>query len=66
MAEHSEVPGVEVDLVQALGKAPVRVGAELRQQETRPAAEFPRRRATSAGGFAAHGAAMIPLGLNCL
>jgi hypothetical protein len=54
VAEHSEVPRMQVESGQALGEAPVRVGAELYQEEAGSAAQFPGRGCLRAGGIAGH------------
>jgi len=59
VAEHSEVPGMEVESGQALGEAPMRMGAELREQETGTPAQLPRRGCVHAGGISGH-LAMVP------
>jgi hypothetical protein len=43
VAEHAEVSRVKAEAGEALGEAPMRVGAELRQQEAGTAAQSPRR-----------------------
>ena len=42
VAEHPEVAGMEVELGQAIGEAPMRVGAQLHQEEPGTAAQRPR------------------------
>ena len=64
VAEHSEVPGVEVEPREAFGKLPVRVGAELGQQKADAAAQVPRRGRLCAGRFSGH-LAMVPRPRNC-
>jgi hypothetical protein len=54
VAEHSEVPGMEVEGGEALGELPVRVGAQLGQQEAGAAAQVPRRGCLRAGGVSGH------------
>ena len=60
VAEHPEVAGVEVESGEALGEAPMRVGAQLRQQEAGATAQLMRRGCLHAGGIAGHLAPMIP------
>jgi hypothetical protein len=42
VAEHPEVARMEVELGQAIGEAPMRVGAQLHQEEPGTAAQRPR------------------------
>ena len=64
VAEHPEVPRMEVDSGEALGEAPMRVGAELGEQEAETPAQFRRRGRRHLGGLFGH-LAMIPRSLNC-
>jgi hypothetical protein len=43
VAEHAEVPRVKAEAREALGEAPMRVGAELDQEEAGAATQSPRR-----------------------
>jgi len=54
VAEDSEVPRVEVDSGEALGEAPVRVGAQLSEQEAGTAAELLRWGGVRDGGISGH------------
>ena len=55
VAEHSEMPGVEVESGESFGEAPMRVGAQLGQQEADAPAQAPRRgRLLRAGRFSGH------------
>jgi hypothetical protein len=54
VAEHPEVARVEVEGGEALGEAPMPVGAELHQQEAGTAAQPPRRDGLHAGGISGH------------
>jgi len=54
VAEHSEVPGMEVEPVQALGKGSMGVRAQLHQQEAGPAAQPLRRGRLPAVGISKH------------
>jgi hypothetical protein len=56
MAEHSEMPRMEVEFAQAIREAPMRVGAQLHQQEAGTAAQFPRRGCLRGGGIGGHAA----------
>ena len=62
VAEHSEVPGVEVESREAFGKLPMRVGAELGQQKAGAPAQAPRRGRLRAGRFSGHAADGTALG----
>ena len=64
VAEHSEVPGVEVESGEALGEAPMRVGAQLNEQEPDAPAQFPRWGHGRAAGISGHpGNSTAPLEL---
>src|SRR4051794_23841604 len=54
VAEHPEVPRVQVEGSEALGEAPVLVGAQLHQQKAGSPAQPPRWRRARAGGTAGH------------
>lgn len=54
VAEHSEVPRVEVESGEAFGELPMRVGAELGQQEADAPAQSPGRGRLRAGRFSGH------------
>jgi hypothetical protein len=54
VAEHSEVPWVEVESREVFGKLPMRVGAELGQQKAGAPAQAPRRGRLRAGRFSGH------------
>jgi catechol 2,3-dioxygenase-like lactoylglutathione lyase family enzyme len=54
MAEHPEVPRVEVEGREALGEAPVLVGAELHQQKADTPTQPPRRGSLHAAGISGH------------
>ena len=54
VAEHSEVPGMEVEQGEALGELPMRVSTELRQQEAETLAQPPCRGRLRAGGICGH------------
>jgi len=54
VAEHPEMPRVEVERRQALGEAPVLVGAELHQQKPGTPTQRPRRGRLRAGGISGH------------
>ena len=63
MAEHPEVPGMEVESGQALGEALMCVGSQLRQQEAGPPAQPPAPGPPRAGGIA--GTLCDGTALNC-
>jgi len=54
VAEHPEVPRVEAEGGEALGEAPMPMGAQLHQQEAGTAARPPRRGCLHAGGIPGH------------
>ena len=54
VAEHPEVPGVEVESGEAFGELPMRVGAQLGQQEADAPAQAPRRGRLRAGRLSGH------------
>ena len=54
MAEHPEVPGMEVESGEAFGEAPMCVGAQLREQEADTPAQPPRRGPLHADGIPGH------------
>jgi hypothetical protein len=54
VAEHAEVPGVEVDFGEALGEASMRVSPQLHEQEAGTAAQFSRRSRPRAGMIVGH------------
>jgi hypothetical protein len=54
VAEHPEVPRVEVERGEAFGEAPVLVGTQLHQQKARAPAQPPRRGRLQAGGISGH------------
>ena len=54
VAEHSEVPGMEVQSGEAFGELPMRVCAQLRQQEAEAPAQPTRRGRLHAGGIFGH------------
>jgi hypothetical protein len=56
LAEHPEVPRVEVEVGKALGEAPMPMGAQLHQQEAGTPAQPPRRGCLNAGGVSGHAA----------
>jgi catechol 2,3-dioxygenase-like lactoylglutathione lyase family enzyme len=56
VAEHPEVPGVKAEAGETLGEAPMRMGAQLRQQEAGTTAQLPRRGCLLAGAIFRHGA----------
>jgi hypothetical protein len=64
VAEHSEVPGMKVESGEALGEAPMRVGAQLNEQEPDAPAQFPRWGHGRAAGISGHpGNSTAPLEL---
>jgi len=54
VAEHPEMPRVEAAPLEALGEAPVRVGAQLHEQEADAATEVTRRGRLLAGTVCGH------------
>ena len=54
LAEHPEVPRVEVEGGEALGEAPMPVRAQLYQQEAGTAAQPPRRSCLHGGSISGH------------
>ena len=64
VAEHSEVPGVEVESGEAFGKLPMRVRAELGEQKAGAPAQAPRRGRLRAGRFSGH-LPIVPRRENC-
>ena len=54
VAEHSEVPGVEVESGEAFGELPMRVGAQLGQQEAGAPAQAAGRGRRRSGRFSGH------------
>jgi hypothetical protein len=62
VAEHSEVPGVEVESREAFGKLSMRVGAELGEEKAGAPAQAPRRGRLRAGRFSGHPADSTALG----
>ena len=56
VAEHSAVSGVKAVSGEALCESPMRVGAQLRQQEAGTTAQLPRRACVFAGAVYRHGA----------
>src|SRR3954454_19684235 len=65
VAEHPEVAGMEVEFGQAVGEAPMRVGAQLHEQEPGTAAQRSRRGCLGAGGSARHRVAIVQRRSNC-
>jgi len=66
VTEHPEVSRMEVELGQALGEAPMRVGAQLHQEEAGTPAQPSCRGRLHVGGISGHAAGMIPCTENCL
>ena len=64
LAEHPEVPRVEVEGGEALGEAPMPMRAQLHQQETGTAAQTARRGCLHVGGISGH-RPMVPRTQNC-
>ncbi len=56
LAEHPEVPRMEVKTGEALGEAPMPMGAQLHQEEARTAAQAARRGCLLARAFYGHAA----------
>jgi hypothetical protein len=48
------MPGVEIESLEAFGKLPMRVGAELGQQKAGAPAQAPRRGRLRTGRFSGH------------
>jgi len=61
VAEHPEVPGVEVESSEALGELSMCVGAELDQQEAETPAQVPRRGRLRVGRISGHVADLTAL-----
>jgi hypothetical protein len=55
VAEHPEVAGMKAEPGEALGEAPMRMGAQLRQQEAGTTTQLPRRGCLLAGAIFGHG-----------
>ena len=64
VAEHSEVPGMELESGEAFRELPMRVSAQLRQQEAETLAQPPRRGRLHAGGVSGH-LTILPRLKNC-
>jgi hypothetical protein len=54
VAEHAELPGMQVMLGEALREAPMGVGAQLREEKADALAELPGRGRVDSGGIAGH------------